>query len=440
LESKVLTSYKLIDLFDFINGGAWSDKEYVEEGIYVVKVTNMKGGGIESKNDNFLPIEKYHKYKKNELFSDDILVATVGSHPTQQGSVVGRTSIVLQKYEGSFLNQNAVCLRVKVSELVCAKYFFYLTKTVLFKYHIEGRAKGSANQVRMALGDLKKFEHSYPELLIQKKIAAILSAYDDLIENNKQQISLLENMAEEIYREWFVRFRFPGYKATEFEKGIPKNWDTNKANVFFDHVKGKSYKSDEIVDTDNESMPFITLKSFHRGGGYRDDGLKRYSGKYSDKQIVFEGDVVMAVTDMTQNREVVGRVARVPDIGIKGAVISLDVIKLVPKSISSTFLYSYMKYSGFGHFIKAFANGANVLHLKPDLVTQQVIIMPPDDLRQKFVDIANPIHKKIGILTKEIANLNKTKNMLLPRLISGKLSVENLDIKFPHSMQEERLA
>jgi len=75
---------------------------------------------------------------------------------------------------------------------------------------------------------------------------------------------------------------------------------------------------------------------------------------------------------MTQNREVVGRVARVPDIGEKGAVISLDVIKLVPKIISATYLYSYMKYSGFSHFIKSFANGANVLHLKPDLVTQQV--------------------------------------------------------------------
>lgn len=435
-----MIQYKLENLFEFVNGGAWTESEYSDEGIQVIKVTNMINGGIERRNDSYLPISKYEKYKKHKLFVDDIVVATVGSHPTQQGSVVGRTSRILKEFEGSFLNQNAVCLRVKEPDLVSSRYFYYLTKTILFKYHIEGRAKGSANQVRMALSDLKKFSHLYPHIKVQKKIAAILSAYDNLIENNKRRINLLEKMAEETYREWFVRFRFPGYQNAEFEKGIPKGWDGVIANEYFEHVKGKSYTSSEISTNDESGLPFVTLKSFNRGGGYREDALKYYSGKYREQQIVKEGDVVMAVTDMTQNREVVGRVARVPDMGDKGAVISLDVIKLIPKTISSAFLYSYMRYSGFGDFIKAFANGANVLHLKPDLVVQQKIVMPPEDLRKKYEDIVDPIHDQIGAISKSIKVLEDTRNQLLPRLISGKLSVENLNINFPPSMLEKDVA
>jgi type I restriction enzyme S subunit len=316
------------------------------------------------------------------------------------------------------------------------RFVFYLLKAyrpIIFSYN------SGIDTPIVPKSVFEGIEVKCPSLVSQKKIAAILSAYDDLIENNKRRIALLENMAEEIYREWFVRFRFPNYKNAEFEKGIPKGWEISRAYSFFGHVKGKSYGGDELSDELEEGMPFINLKSFNRGGGYRADGLKFYSGSYREQQVVKEGDVVMAVTDMTQNREVVGRVARVPDVGDKGAVISLDVIKLTPKSISATFLYAYLKYSGFADFIKAFANGANVLHLQADLVTQQTIVMPPEHLRSKFEKLVDPIHEQIGALSKAITVLERTKNSLLPRLISGKLTVENLNIQFPPSMVEAEI-
>jgi type I restriction enzyme S subunit len=145
----------------------------------------------------------------------------------------------------------------------------------------------------------------------------------------------------------------------------------------------------------------------------------------------------MAVTDMTQNREVVGRAARIPEIGERGAVISLDVIKLTPKTVSASFLYSYMRLSGFGEFIKEFANGTNVLHLKPELVTRQKIVIPPQELREKFVAIVDPIYDKIDSLNQTVDHLSTSRDMLLPRLISGKLDVEKLDIQFPPSMLNE---
>jgi len=407
--------------------------DYVSEGVPVVRGVNLpKDARFSLENLAFVTESKADSLKPNLAAPGDIVF-------TQRGTL-GQVGIIPSdtKYRRFLISQSQMKMTVDPEKAnpLYLYYYFRMPSTVTY---IENHALQSGVP-HINLGILRKLEIICPPINIQNKISATISAYDDLIENNKRRISLLEKMAEEIYREWFVRFRFSGYQTAEFEKGIPKGWERGKADQFFEHVKGKSYTSDEISELDENSMPFVTLKSFNRGGGYRGDGLKSYAGKFSDKQIVFEGDVVMAVTDMTQNREVVGRVARIPDLGEKGAVISLDVIKLVPKTISATYLYSYMKYSGFGDFIKSFANGANVLHLKPDLVTQQVIVVPPEELRNKFDAFVTLIHEQVGVLTKEIENLEKTKESLLPRLISGKLSVADLDIQFPPSMVDDEAA
>jgi type I restriction enzyme S subunit len=219
-------------------------------------------------------------------------------------------------------------------------------------------------------------------------------------------------------------------------KRVPAGWSFDKASTFFELVKGKSYAGDEITD-DPEHMPFISLKSFNRGGGYREDGLKYYSGRYKDNQVVRQNDVVVALTDMTQDRAVVGRPARIPNLGKRGGVISLDAVKLVPHNINNTFLYAYMRHSGFSDFIKEFANGTNVLHLKPELITKQSIIIPPRKLQDEFAPKASPLYAQVDFLGEANQRLTMMRDRLLPRLISGKLSVESLDIQFPSSMAEE---
>ena len=327
-------------------------------------------------------------------------------------------------------------IRVRLDPNLCDPLFYYY-------FFRSGTGFGAiqtlVNQVSAAGirgSDLAKLKILYPPLEIQKKIAAILSAIDELIENNQRRIALLEKMAEEIYREWFGRLRFPEHEKVKLIKGVPEGWSFDKASVFFGLVKGKSYAGEELTE-DIGHMPFISLKSFNRGGGYREDGLKYYSGRYKPEQVVHQNDVVMAVTDMTQDRAVVGRVARMPDFGERGAVISLDTVKLVPKRINKTFLYSYMRHSGFANFIKEFANGANVLHLKPELITQQKIIIPTEQLQNDFAPIVEPLYSEADVLGEANSHLVKTRDALLPRLISGKLAVENLDIKFPPSMAEE---
>ncbi len=304
-----------------------------------------------------------------------------------------------------------------------------------FRGHMEQISKGTT-QDNLSLDKLLKLRFWFPDLARQKKIAAILGAYDDLIANNQRRIALLESMAEEIYREWFVRMRFPGADQTEFSKGIPCNWRYQRLNEVCSIVKGKSYAAEDLSD-DDTAMPFVTLKSFNRGGGYRGAGLKFYKGEFKDDQLVRQGDIVMAVTDMTQDRVVVGQAARVPDLGERGAVISLDVMKLVPKTVDGTFLYLYLRFSGFSNCIKEFANGTNVLHLKPDLVGKQSVALPAMDLQLTLSKLAEPLLQEAEQLTQVSEKLEAMRDALLPRLISGKLRVDQLDIQCPPSMRAE---
>lgn len=310
------------------------------------------------------------------------------------------------------------------------RFLSYFLSTLRLETFDTGASNPTLNR-----NHLHKIRVIAPDPKQQERIAAVLAAYDDLIANNQRRIALLESMAEEIYREWFVRMRFPNYETAAFSKGIPNGWDVVPFGQHCRVVKGKSYTSEDLVD-DTTAMPFVTLKSFNRGGGYRAGGLKHYKGEFKTQQLVKQGDIVMAVTDMTQDRVVVGQAALVPDLGERGAVISLDVIKLEPVNIDPTYLYLFLRFSGFANHIKEFANGANVLHLKPDLVPAQKVLLAPRALQDRVALIAKPMLQQAEQLAESCRMLSEMRDALLPRLISGKLRIDALDIQFPSSMQQ----
>ena len=314
---------------------------------------------------------------------------------------------------------------------------YYLSQRAIVDY-VASHAIG-ATMPNLNTSILQKIPIILPLLPIQRKIAAVLSAYDDLIENNNRRIALLEKMAEELYREWFVRLRFPGHEKVKIVKGVPEGWEMINAGKYFKLIKGKSYTSDEISDfqdTENH-LPFINLKNFNRGGGFRPDGIKYYSGKFNESQVVQDNSIVLAVTDMTQDRAIIGRAARIPTGSMRKGIISCDVVKIDPVDISQSFLLALLRYSSYSTSLKEFANGANVLHLKPELAAKQKIIMPTTELRLKFDDVYKPILKKVDACMNMQNFLTNTRDRLLSRLMSGKVNVEKMDIRFPESMKEE---
>lgn len=412
--------YSLEQISEFANGGPWSDTEYVSEGIRVVKVTNMRDGAISPySDDNFLPLSKYESYKQHELKTDDIIVATVGSHPTQQGSVVGRTALVSEQFDGSFLNQNAVRIRVNASGLCCQKFLFYLTNTILFKHHIESRARGSANQVRMALGELKKFQFDFPDIDAQKKIAAILSAYDELIENNRRRIAVLEKLAEELYREWFVRLRFPGHEKVKLVKGVPEGWTPISLSELASFTMGQS-PSSEFYNEIGDGLPF------HQGVGTYGPRFPSHEIFCStDGRLAHAGDILFSV------RAPVGRL----NIANRDLIIGRGLAAVRHKQNLQSYLFYLLKT----HFANedVIGNGSIFNSVGKDELVRFKIYNPQKGLDRQFNEIAAPIDKQMEALIASNESLRQTRDLLLPRLISGKLSVEELDIQFPPGMLEE---
>lgn len=299
-------------------------------------------------------------------------------------------------------------------KLITYPFAFYSLKLM----KLNNFAGGSAHPL-ITQGLLKHLKCDVPSIEKQKIIANILSAYDNLIENNNKRIKLLAQMAENLYKEWFVRFRFPGYEDVEFEEDIPSNWNYIQLSDIISFERGISYSSAEINCDDGINL--VNLKNIQSYGGFRREGTKKYNGKYKDSQIVKTGDLILGVTDMTQDRRTVGAVALMPVLD-GTSVISADLVK-IESQVPNQFLYCMCKYGFYSKYFSQFANGANVLHLKPNTLLNKKILLPTEDLIETFAKKVKPMINIIDKINLQNDILIKQRDLLLARLMSGKLEV-----------------
>jgi type I restriction enzyme S subunit len=153
----------------------------------------------------------------------------------------------------------------------------------------------------------------------------------------------------------------------------------------------------------------------------------QYTGEFKDIHVAKKGDIVMAVTDMTQERRIVARAALVPTLDNEFGIYSMDLVRIEPKEATpKTFLYSLLRYSSFADEIKEHANGANVLHLSPDRITDYRFANPPAELMLSFASFAGPVVEEIDTLANKIENLRLTRDLLLPRLLSGQIDLKDI--------------
>lgn len=257
-----------------------------------------------------------------------------------------------------------------------------------------------------------------PELDLQRKIAAVLSAYDDLIENNKRRIAILEKMAEEFYREWFVRMRFPGHETTKFEKGVPECWITVPFSSLCVFQKGKDPK--ELLDSQTEgTVAYLNVDSVES---------KQPSFVMPRKGAIFAAsDDVLMLMDGARS----GLVFRGFD-GVVGSTFA----KVETTDIMKNFIFEYLKAGK--EAIVSNNTGSAIPHANKEFIKRMLLRLPSDKrLTEHFNGIYEPLRTQILLLRECLTNMARTRDLLLPRLISGKLSVEDLDIRFPPSMVEE---
>ena len=325
---------------------------------------------------------------------------------------------IIKNGEKVCLGQRTVLIRPDKNK-VYPDFLAYFILAPEQQYELLGTANG-ATVAHVNIPVIKALPVELPEMEQQIKAAGVLKAYDDLIENNQRQIKLLEEAAQRLYKEWFIDLRFPGHEDVEIVDGVPRGWKKQFLGDLLDVVRGRSYSSKELSESDGVLM--VNLSNIRSFGGYNREQEKHYTGKYTKDHIVKPHDLIMGVTDMTQERRTVGRPALVPDLHTH-AMISMDIIKLVPNEGSPLFYYALLMYGGYSEVISRFSNGTNVLHLRPDVLGIIDVILPSLEIQMLFVDQFEPIQRKIEALQDESILAAEARDRLLPKLMSGEIEL-----------------
>ncbi len=303
------------------------------------------------------------------------------------------------------------------------RFLYYLLRNADLRRHAGGAAQPLVTQTV-----LRQVEVRVPSLIEQRRIAGILSAYDDLIENCERRIRVLDEMARILYREWFVLFRYPSHEKTPLVESplgrIPKDWSIAPLGKHARVQKGLSYKGDGLTD---EGVPMVNLKCILAGGVFRRDGVKPYSGEYKDRHRLGPGDIVFANTDLTQAGGIIGSVARVPRRGFEeGGIASHHISILRPNDPQiHVWLLCALRDDRFRNFVRGRASGTTVLGFRTDDAEAYELLMPPPTVCDAFTTRAAPLLDASELLEDRIDNLRKTRDLLLPRLLSGQLSGED---------------
>ena len=332
---------------------------------------------------------------------------------------LGMSSVALKDYPNATYNGFTKRLR-PITNRVNPRYIGYYLRTPKFRGQFMAFSS-MTTRASLANNDLLNMEVELPSMEIQHRIATILSRYDSLIESHLKQIKLLEEAAQRLYKEWFIDLHFPGHENTKIVDGVPEGWEKKKLCELFSFVRGKSYTSKELSD---EGTIMVNLKNIQSFGGYKSDVEKHFIGTYKEEQTLMKGDLIMGITDMTQERRLVGSVALIPDFK-ETATFSMDLIKLISFKLPNIYLYCAMRYGDVSRQIAPLANGVNVLHLKPEAISKIEMVVASDSIIEKFVSYTSKTIESILSLQSQLRLLTEARDRLLPKMMSGEINVES---------------
>ncbi len=422
-------------------GSDISSQYFQDHGVPVIRGNNLSLEGDKFIADGFVFVsnERAEKYKAQRVKANDLVFTCWGT--------IGQVGIIPQ--DGPFKEYiiSNKQLKLRADETIVNPlflYYYFSSKTVL-KY-LNNIAIGSAVP-GINLGILKKFPIPLPPKQVQDKIAFILDEIYRLIENNKQRIKLLEEMAEEIYKEWFVRFRFPGYESTRFfdEKGkevphgtpgaLPEGWTLTALKNCLKFYIGGGWGEDSPSTTSQEPAYVIrgTDIPCAKVGNPNFQVLRYHTKSNLSNRLLEENDIVFEVSGGTESQSL-GRALLMSTELLKRynqSVICASFCKLIrtDTDVASPFyLYQLLeRLYKTGEIMLFQVQSTGISNYKfEEFVSRQKVILPSKLSQEKFENFLKPMIQEIQLLGSKNQLLQKTRDLLLPRLISGKLSVEHL--------------
>ena len=356
--------------------------------------TNYYNGGIPWLNTN--EVNFCNIYSTNKTISQEGLDHSAAKYIPVNAVIVAMYGVTAGKSAIAKipLTTNQACCNLVIDEdKADYQYVYYFLKQQ--SDNLNKLANGGAQQNLNSL-IIKKYKIALPALDVQHRIASILSTYDTLIENNTKRIRLLEKMAENLYKEWFVRFRFPGYEKVEMEDGLPKGWKIKR----YGDMTVISAGGDKPMVCSEELTPECPIPVF--SNGVDNDGLYGFTNEAKVKE--------PCITIST--RGTVGFVAirRVPFVPI---VRLLSVVS--EKGLDVYYLYFASRNNDLE------GNGTSQQQLTVPMLKKRKLIIPTRELLRKFGGKCDRIYKEMDNLQHQNTILARQRDLLLPRLMSGKL-------------------
>ena len=389
---------KLGDITDFSNGINFSKDAYAK-GVKLIGVSNF-GNRFYPEYEALEEIKEEVVRKSDLLTSGDIIF--VRSNGNKE--LVGRCMLINCPPER--VTYSGFCIRARLKDTTKHDPVFwtYHFKSMAFRRAMAGTAVG-ANIQNLSQSRLSDYEATIPDIDMQKRIAAILSVYDDLIENNQKQIKLLEEAAQRLYKEWFVDLRFPGYEDAVIFDGVPEGWKEQTLSEIADVVMGQSPKS-EFYNQTQEGLPF------HQGvGSYGTRFVidETYSTSFTRiaevNSVLFSVRAPVGRLNVTKNRIVIGR----------------GLAAINQKDGCQSFLFYLLKERFFKDDVVG--NGSIFASISKDELLGQRFIIPDKGLIMRFNDLAVQLDKKIAALDSQTQLLKQARDRLLPKLMSGEIEV-----------------
>ena len=384
--------------------------ERTKDGVpfYCSKEIIKKVNGEKITECDYISEDAYNRVKEEYGVpqTGDLLITTRGTYGIPY---------IYKEYDKFYFADGNLTWLKDFDDKLDAEYLYYWINSYEGQKKIDAIAKGTA-QKAVPIALLKEIEIVIPENPIQKKVVVILKNYDQLIENNKKQIKLLEEAAQRLYKEWFIDLRFPGYENCKIVDGVPEGWSKDRADNFFKITIGKTPPRAEkqwFVDG-SVGMPWLSISDMGNAGVYV---FNTSEGLTSDAVQKYNMKVVPAGTVFVSFKLTVGRVA----IAIKDMCTNEAIAHFCIEN-DKLRAYTYCYLSNFEY--DTLGNTSSISKaVNSKIIKAMPFVMQNDDTIEKFSNVVDPILNEIKVKQEICNELIEARDRLLPKLMSGEVEV-----------------
>ena len=378
-----------------------------------IRVTDFDSDGVNLNSIKFISKEAHEATSRYIINCTDVYISIAGT--------IGLVGIVPKQLDGANLTENAAKI-CEISEDINPQFLMYFLRSRIGQGLINAQVVGTS-QPKLALFRIKDIDVPAPERAVQDEIVNVLSKYDNLIENNNRRIAILEEMAQLLYREWFVKFRYPNHQDKVDADGKTKLIDSPLGQI---PERWAVKRLDEVADINPQSITqrnapekigYIDISSV--GTGVIDDVKPMLFNEAPSRarRVVVDGDIIWAT--VRPNRKQYSFICK----PLPNTIVSTGFAVIRAKTLPASYLYSFTTTDSFTGYLVNHATGSAYPAVNSDIFQKADILVPPKKLVEQFDTFCSRVIELSEVLKKKNKNLKQQRDMLLPKLISGQIEL-----------------